>query len=105
MCDDQVFWLREVHHSLEIIAYYTTANLTIPSWSGCLEEDGREFLKRNYTWIDAGEVDLVWRMSDVSVEVTTLTSTSVHHTRDSSTSPVSSVTIKDSASSQTSRIY
>ena len=54
MCDEQVLWLRSMEDSLEIIAYYSTENNTIPSWSKCLQDDGKEFLKRNYTLINAG---------------------------------------------------
>ena len=49
MCDPDVLWLRDFQHSLEIIAYYALQNVTIPTWSQCLREDGKEFLKRNYT--------------------------------------------------------
>ena len=54
MCDEQVLWLRSMEDSLEIIAYYSTENTTIPSWAKCLRDDGKEFLKRNYTLINAG---------------------------------------------------
>ena len=54
MCDEEVLWLRSMEDSLEIIAYYSTENNTIPSWSKCLHDDGKEFLKRNYTLINAG---------------------------------------------------
>ena len=68
MCDPDVLWLRDFQHSLEIIAYYALQNVTIPTWSHCLREDGKEFLKRNYTLIDAGDVNriLYFRESKVA---------------------------------------
>ena len=54
MCDERVLWYQILSRPLEIIAYYSTPGVIIDSWSGCLEDDGTEFVRRNYTVTDAG---------------------------------------------------
>ena len=42
-----------------MIAYYSNPGAIIDSWSGCLEDDGAEFIRRNYTVTDAGYYSMI----------------------------------------------
>ena len=55
MCDPDVLWFRsQVSQTLEILAYYSSADVTVESWSKCLEDDAEGFTQRNYTLTAAG---------------------------------------------------
>ena len=45
-----------ISRSLETVAYYAQPNVTISSWAQCLEDDAKEFVRRNYTETPAGEI-------------------------------------------------
>ena len=59
MCDRRVFWYQDYSRPLEMIAYYSNPGAIIDSWSGCLEDDGAEFIRRNYTVTDAGYYSMI----------------------------------------------
>ena len=42
------------------MAYYAEPDVTISSWAQCLEDDAKEFVRRNYTKTPAGEDVCSW---------------------------------------------
>ena len=64
MCDPGVLWYQpSLSPSLDIVAYYSPVNVTVPSWFNCLQDDAAEFVRRNYSLTPAGERRSAFKVS------------------------------------------